>query len=85
MGESQQLVQDSTPPPRPQPQHETDKHPPKTENWNKPTLSGLEADLSYFTARLEFIKDPVTINQRMQVNIFNALVKYTTKILNNLR
>jgi hypothetical protein len=57
-----------------------------SERWRKPTITGLEADLAYFSARLEFIgSKPKTINQRMQVAIFGSLAKSTTKILNRLR
>lgn len=53
--------------------------------WNKPTVTSLEADLAYFTARLEFIGIPATINQKVQVAVFRSLIQSTTNVLNRLR
>lgn len=55
------------------------------ESWRKPTMTGLDADLAYFNARVEFVKTPKTINQKVQLAIFRALIHSTTKIVNNLR
>ena len=58
---------------------------PLQERWRKPTITGLEADLAYFSARLEFVGTPKTINQKVQLSIFRALIQSTTRILNHLR
>ena len=54
-------------------------------HWNRPTVTGLEADLAYFNARLEFVGIPKTINQKVQLTIFRSLIQSTTRILNHLR
>jgi hypothetical protein len=53
--------------------------------WNKPTVTGLEADLAYFTARIELVSNPTTINQKIQLMVFRALAQSTQKILKHLQ
>jgi hypothetical protein len=49
------------------------------------SITGLEADLAYFHARLELIGSPTTINQRAQLAAFQLLVQSFTRILQRLR
>lgn len=53
--------------------------------WNRPTITGLEADLAYFTARIEFVGTPATINQKVQLMVFRALAQSTQRILKHLQ
>lgn len=53
--------------------------------WNRPTVTGLEADIAYFNARLEFVGTPTTINQKVQLIVFRSLIQSTQRILNHLQ
>ena len=49
--------------------------------WQGFSVSGLEADLAYFQARMEFIGKPRTINQKAQMETFRVLHKTTGRLL----
>jgi hypothetical protein len=53
--------------------------------WTRLNVSGLEADLAYFRARLELIGAPQTINQKAQQEAFRLLTQAVGAILNRLR
>jgi len=53
--------------------------------WGRFSLSGIEADLAYFEARLELIGTPRTSNQKAQVETFRFLRQAMGDILNRLR
>jgi uncharacterized coiled-coil protein SlyX len=43
-------------------------------------LARLEADLAYFQARIEILRDPVTMNQQAQQKAFTALYALFGKV-----
>ncbi|MEJ2326708.1 MAG: hypothetical protein P8Y27_05170 [Chromatiaceae bacterium] len=43
-------------------------------------LARLEADLAYFQARIEILRDPVTMNQQAQRKAFTALYALFAKV-----
>ncbi len=46
----------------------------KNDNWATPCVSGLEADIAYFDARLAMLeKEPVTSYQKAQIQTYRAL------------
>lgn len=46
----------------------------KKDNWATPSVSGLEADIAYFDARLAMLeKEPVTSYQKAQIQTYRAL------------
>ena len=53
--------------------------------WENLSVTALEADLAYFKARLEWIGEPKTINQKAQQDAFKLLVPAINKILNRLK
>ncbi len=53
--------------------------------WDRFSTTALEADLAYFQARLEWIGEPKTINQKAQQDTFLLLVPAIGKILNRLK
>jgi hypothetical protein len=52
--------------------------------WGRFTVTGLEADLAYFHARLEFIGEPETINQQAQIETFRFLIQALNQTLERL-
>jgi hypothetical protein len=53
--------------------------------WGRFTVTGLEADIAYFQARLELIGEPETINQKGQVAVFRILLHGVGRILTQLK
>ena len=53
--------------------------------WERFTVTGLEADIAYFQARLELIGEPETINQKGQVAVFRILIHAVGRILSQLK
>lgn len=53
--------------------------------WYELSVTGLEADLAYFTARLELIGKPNTSNQKAQVATFRFLQQALDKMLVRLK
>ena len=53
--------------------------------WENLSVTALEADLAYFKARLEWIGEPKTINQKAQQDAFKLLVPAINKIINRLK
>jgi len=53
--------------------------------WHRLTVTALETDLAYFAARLKYIGEPTTINQKAQVDAFRFLSRSMESILNRLR
>lgn len=53
--------------------------------WGRFTVTGLEADIAYFQARLELIGEPETINQKGQVAVFRILIHAVGRILSQLK
>ncbi|KOR30433.1 hypothetical protein TI04_05865 [Achromatium sp. WMS2] len=51
---------------------------------SKPTISGLEADLAYFQSRVEFVANPLTTNQKIQLSVFKVLLQFTNKVFNTI-
>ena len=46
----------------------------KDNNWATPSVSGLEADIAYFDARLAMLEaEPVTSYQKAQIQTYRAL------------
>ena len=65
--------------------HETNMTEKKPESpWDSFSATALEADLAYFQARLEWIGEPKTLNQKAQQDTFRLLVPAIGKILNRL-
>ena len=54
-------------------------------HWDSFSITGLEADLAYFRARLEWIGEPKTLNQKAQQDTFLLLIPAISKILNRLK
>jgi hypothetical protein len=52
--------------------------------WKALSVTGLEADLAYFQARLELIGQPATCNQKAQVETFRFLSQAMESILARL-
>lgn len=63
--------------------NETEKRPEGP--WDSFSTTALEADLAYFHARLEWIGEPKTLNQKAQRDTFRLLVPAIGKILNRLK
>jgi hypothetical protein len=53
--------------------------------WDRVSVTGLEADLAYFQARLEFIGEPATVNQKAQLDTFRLLTDSMNRMLARLR
>ncbi len=53
--------------------------------WDRLTITGLEADLAYFQARLELIGKPTTINQSAQLATFQLLISALNENLERLK
>ena len=53
--------------------------------WESFSVTSLEADLAYFQARLEWIGEPKTINQKAQQDTFRLLRPASHKILTRLK
>jgi len=53
--------------------------------WEGLTVTGLEADLAYFEARLELIGKPRTLNQQAQYITFRILNQSMARMLNRLK
>ncbi len=53
--------------------------------WVRFTVTGLEADLAYFNARMELIGEPRTINQKAQIFTFKLLAEAMNIILIRLK
>jgi len=54
-------------------------------SWVRFTVTGLEADLAYFNARMELIGTPSTINQKAQISTFRLLDEALNRILLRLK
>ena len=53
--------------------------------WEQFTVTGLEADIAYFQARLDLIGEPETRNQEGQVAVFRILIHAVGRILSQLK
>ena len=53
--------------------------------WENFSITSLEADMAYFQARLEWIGEPKTINQKAQQDTFRLLMPAINKILTRLK
>ncbi len=63
----------------------TDKSETSRQPWVRFTVTGLEADLAYFNARMELIGEPRTINQKAQISTFKLLSEALNIILFRLK
>lgn len=57
----------------------------KPSPWERFSVTGLEADIAYFEARIELIGTPETINQKAQVDTFKHLEQAMGHVLNRLK
>ncbi len=56
------------------------------QNWPKVSVSGLEADIAYFEARLSMLQgDPSTVHQEAQARAYQALESTLIGMLLKLR
>jgi hypothetical protein len=53
--------------------------------WGRLSVTGIEADLAYFQARIELIGEPSTINQKAQLAAFRFLTHAVGRVLNRLK
>ncbi len=56
------------------------------DKWARPSVSGLEADIAYFDARLSLLEEePMTVYQRAQMHAYQTLESALVQSLIRLR